>query len=133
MVPDYGAGEATEQQVPLLPGERPYGARSEESVVVGDLLMQHVPALARGDLEIVAIARHQTVLSKVAVRRRRGIRLTARPVSLVVGLGADYVNRVSSELGGERLHVLPWHGVPTPSVHDPPPLRTPPPLTLSPS
>src|SRR5438045_1817303 len=90
MLPDYGAGEATEQQVPLLPGERPYGARSEESVVVGDLLMRHVPALARGDLEIVAIARHQTVLSKVAVRRRRGIRLTARPVSLVVGLGADY-------------------------------------------
>ena len=54
MLPDYGAGETTEQQAPLLPGERPYGARSEESVVVGDLLMQHVPALARGDLEIVA-------------------------------------------------------------------------------
>jgi hypothetical protein len=35
---------------------RPYGARSEESIIVGDLLLRHVPALARGDLEIVAIA-----------------------------------------------------------------------------
>ena len=133
MLPDYGAGEATEQQVPLLPGERPYGARSEESVVVGDLLMQHVPALARGDLEIVAIARHQTVLSKVAVRRRRGIRLTARPVSLVVGLGADYVNRVSSELGGERLHVLQWQGDPARYVAEALGLGYLPPIELSPS
>jgi hypothetical protein len=85
---------------------RPCGARSDESVIVGDLLMRHVPALARGDLEIVAIARRPGVLSKVAVRRRAGVRLVARPVSLVVGVGADYVNHVSAELGGERLHVL---------------------------
>jgi transcription antitermination factor NusA-like protein len=65
---------------------------------VGDLLMQSVPALARGDLEIVAIARRPGVLSKVAVRRRRGVRLSARPVTLVVGLGAGYVRRVSTEL-----------------------------------
>src|SRR5437763_1479215 len=82
---------------------RPYGARSDQSVLVGDLLMRHVPALARGDLEIVAIARRPGVLSKVAVRRRAGVRLPARPVSLVVGLGADYVRRVSAELGGGRL------------------------------
>jgi transcription antitermination factor NusA-like protein len=79
---------------------------------VGDLLMRYVPALARGDVEIAAIARHHGILSKVAVRRRRGVKLTARPVSLVVGLGADYVNRVSAELGGERLHVLQWQGDP---------------------
>jgi transcription antitermination factor NusA-like protein len=36
----------------------------------------------------------------------------AQPVSLVAGVGADYVNRVSAELGGERLHVLQWQGVP---------------------
>ena len=75
--------------------------------------MRHVPSLARGDLEIAAIARYPGVLTKVAVRRGRGIKLSARPVSLVVGLGADYVNRVSAELGGERLHVLQWQGDPT--------------------
>jgi N utilization substance protein A len=74
--------------------------------------MRSVPSLARGDLEIVAIARRPGVLSKVAVRRRTGARLSARPVSLVVGLGADYVRRVSAELGGERIHVVQWQGDP---------------------
>ncbi len=133
MLPEFGPGEAQEQQATLLPGVRPYGARSDESVLVGDLLMRHVPALARGDLEIVAIARHQGVLSKVAVRRRRGIRLSARPVSLVVGLGADYVNRVSAELGGERLHVLQWQGDPARYVADALGLGYLPPIELSPS
>jgi transcription antitermination factor NusA-like protein len=94
------------------PHAREYGARSNASVAVGDLLTRHVPALARGDLQIVAIARRPGVLSKVAVRRRPGVRLVARPVSLVVGLGADYVNRVSAQLGGERVHVLQWQGDP---------------------
>jgi N utilization substance protein A len=106
----------------LLPGiesaARPYGARSDESVIVGNLLMQHVPALARGDLEIAAIARRPAVLTKVAGRRRSGARLSARPVSLVVGVGADYVNRVSAELGGERLHVLQWQGDPARYIAD---------------
>jgi transcription antitermination factor NusA-like protein len=93
--------------------ERPYGARSDESVVVGDLLMRHVPALVRRELEIAAIARRPGVLSKVAVRRRPGVRLSARPVSLVVGLGADYVKRVSAELSGEKIHVLQWQGNPS--------------------
>jgi transcription antitermination factor NusA-like protein len=91
---------------------RPYGARTDASIIVGDLLMRWVPALARGELEIAAIARRPGVLSKVAVRRRAGARLAARPVSLVVGLGADYVRRVSTELGGERIHVLQWQGDP---------------------
>jgi len=29
------------------PPAQPYGARSDQSVLVGDLLMRHVPALAR--------------------------------------------------------------------------------------
>ena len=81
-LPESGPGSAQEQQAVLLPGARPYGARSDESVLVGDLLMRHVPALARGDLEIVAIARHQGVLSKVAVRRRRGIRTSRFSASI---------------------------------------------------
>jgi N utilization substance protein A len=71
-----------------------------------------VPAFAHGELEIVSIARYPGVLSKVAVRRRPRIKLSGRPVGLVLGVGADYVNRVSAQLGGERLHVLHWHGNP---------------------
>ena len=100
------------------PPGRPYGARSDQSVLVGDLLMRHVPALARGDLEIVAIARRPGVLSKVGVRRRARVRLTSRPVSLVVGLGADYVRRVSADLGGERIHVVQWQGDPARYIAD---------------
>jgi N utilization substance protein A len=113
------------------PFVRPYGARSDESVLVGDLLTQHVPALARTDLQIVAIARHPGVLSKVAVRRHPGVRLTGRPVSLVVGLGADYVNRVSAELGGERIHVLQWQGDPARYIADALGLGYQPPIEIS--
>lgn len=113
-----GPSNALDQAGLSLPGIEPpaarrYGARSDESLLVGDLLMRHVPALARGDVEIVAIARRVGVLSKVAVRRRRRLRFSARPASLASGLGTDYVNRVSAELGGERLHVLQWQGDPS--------------------
>jgi transcription antitermination factor NusA-like protein len=89
--------------------------------------------LPRGDLEIVAIARRPGVLSKVAVRRRAGVRLAARPVSLVVGLGADYVHRVSAELGGERVHVVQWQGDPPRYIVDALGLGYLPPIEVSPS
>jgi transcription antitermination factor NusA-like protein len=116
---------------PPLP--RPYGARSDESVIVGELLMRHVPALAREVLEIAAIARYPGLLSKVAVCRRRGAKLSARPVSLTVGLGADYVNRVSAELGGERLHVMQWLGDPARYIAEALGLGYVPPIELSPT
>src|SRR5437763_1174755 len=103
------------------------------SVVVGDLLIQHVPALTRGEVQIVAIARYVSVLSKVAIRRRPGMRLSARPVTLVVGLGADYVNRVSAVLDGERLHMLQWQGDPVRYVAEALGLGYMPPITLSPT
>ena len=55
---------------PLFPSEarrepaRQYGARSDESVVVGDLLMQHVCVQASGELEIMVITRRPTVLAR---------------------------------------------------------------------
>ena len=61
------------------------------------------------------------------------MRLSARPVSLVVGLGADYVNRVSAELGAERLHVLQWQGDPARYVGEALGLGDLPPIELSPS
>jgi transcription antitermination factor NusA-like protein len=137
-LPEVVPSDVPDQAALLLPGvepatARPYGARSDESVIVGDLLMRFVPALARGDLEIAAIARHRGVLSKVAVRRHRGVKLSARPVSLVVGLGADYVNRVSAELGGERLHVLQWQGDPARYIAEALGLGYLPPMEISPS
>jgi len=54
-------------------------------------------------------------------------------VSLVVGLGADYVNQVSAELGGERLHVLQWQGDPARYVAEALGLGYLPPIELSPS
>jgi N utilization substance protein A len=87
--------------------------------------MRHVPALARGDLEIVAIARRPGVLSKVAVRRRGRTKLSGRPVGLVVGVGSDYVNRVRAEMGGERLYVFQWQGDPTRYIADALGLSTP--------
>src|SRR4051812_22980439 len=83
------------------PARWPYGARSDAAVLIGDLLTRHVPTLASGELDIVAIARQPAVLAKVAVRRHGRTRLSGRPVGLVVGVGADRVNRVSGELGGE--------------------------------
>jgi N utilization substance protein A len=100
---------------------------------VGDLLMRSVPALTRGDLEIVAIARRPGVLSKVAVRRRAGVRLSARPVALVVGVGADYVRRVSRELHGEHIHVLQWQGDSARYIADALGLGYLPPIELSPT
>ncbi len=96
----------------------PYGARSVAGVAVGDLLMRYVPALARGELEIVAIARRPNLLTKVAVRRHAGARLDRRPISLVLGIGADYVRRVRSEIGGEPVHIVQWHGDPARYISD---------------
>jgi hypothetical protein len=53
------------------------------------------------------------VLTKVVVRRRFGVRLERRPISLVLGVGADYVHRVRAELGGEHIHVIQWQREPT--------------------
>jgi len=114
-------------------GTRQFGARSDASVVVGDLLLRYVPALARGDLEIVAIARHPGVLIKVAVRRRAGVRLRARATSLALGLGADYVRQVSTELEGEQIHVVQWQGDPGRYVAGALGLKYLPPIEISPS
>ena len=54
--------------------------------MVGDLLVQHVPLLASGDLQIVAIARRPTMLTKVAVRRTPTAQVQGRPVPPVLGV-----------------------------------------------
>src|SRR5687768_16517359 len=89
-------------------GRRPYGAKSEAGVFVGDLLQREVPALATGELDIVAIARRPGVQSKVAVRRTATAAGT-RPVALQVAIGADDVRRVRAQLDQEAIHIVPWH------------------------
>ena len=46
------------------------------------------------------------------LRRTTGTRLEKRPISLVLGIGADHVNQVRNELGGEQIHVIQWHANP---------------------
>jgi transcription antitermination factor NusA-like protein len=119
-MPSSGATAA--QLLPLsgddaTAARRRYGARSGDGVVVGDLLVRHVPALASGELEIVAIARRPGVLTKVAVRRRlKLLGPAARPVPLVVGVGGEHVGAVRRELGGEPLNVVQWHAEPLPYI-----------------
>jgi transcription antitermination factor NusA-like protein len=93
---------------------RPYGARTDEAVVVGDLLTQHVPELESGELEIVAIARRTGELSKVAVRRRLRLQPhTPRPVPLVLGLAGERIRAVKRQLPAtERIDIVQWHAEP---------------------
>jgi transcription antitermination factor NusA-like protein len=86
-----------------LAARHPYGARSEAALYVGDLFYAEVPALAAGDLEIVAIARRPGVLSKVAIRPRQ-----AALAPMTVGIGADHVARVRAHLDGERIQIVAW-------------------------
>ncbi|MBV9169963.1 MAG: hypothetical protein JOZ81_07755, partial [Chloroflexi bacterium] len=43
---------------------RPIGARSKRAVSIGELLLEHVPELASGALEIVDIAREASLLQQ---------------------------------------------------------------------
>ncbi|HEV7663855.1 MAG TPA: hypothetical protein VGQ62_09995 [Chloroflexota bacterium] len=85
------------------PQRYPYGARSAAAAYLGHLLHDEVPALASGELRIVAIARRPGVLSKVAIQPAAD-----RPIPLTVGIGADHIARVRDALDGERIHVVPW-------------------------
>jgi hypothetical protein len=50
--------------------DRPFGALTDSAVAVGAAACQHVPELASGELEIVALARTVGLRSKVAIRQR---------------------------------------------------------------
>jgi transcription antitermination factor NusA-like protein len=93
---------------------RPYGARIDEAVFVGDLLTQHVPEIVSGELEIIAIARRPGQLSKVAVRRRLRVQpRTPRPVPLVLGRSGERIRAIKRELPAtERVDIVQWHAEP---------------------
>jgi transcription antitermination factor NusA-like protein len=111
------AAAEVEPPLPLLAGTplaRRYGARSDEAVVVGDLLMQHVPELASAELEIVAIVRRRGELTKVAVRRRLRLQPSAaRPVPLVLGRAGERIRGVRQALPpSEHVQIVQWHAEP---------------------
>jgi transcription antitermination factor NusA-like protein len=96
-----------------VPG-RPHGAGTDEGVLIGDLLTEHVPEIASGELESVAIARRPGELSKVAVRNRLRVQArTPRPVPLVLGRAGERIRAVKRELpANERIDIVQWHAEP---------------------
>jgi hypothetical protein len=63
----FGSVPDWEARLPFTSGRprgRPFGARSDEAVFIGDVLTRHVPEIASRELEIVAIARRPGELSR---------------------------------------------------------------------
>lgn len=95
-----------------------YRASKGPQVVVSrshpDLLRRifelEVPEIARGIVEIVAIAREPGYRSKVAVvSRQHGI----DPIGACVGMRGTRIQNIVNELGGERIDLIRWDPNPT--------------------
>jgi N utilization substance protein A len=73
--------------------------------VLKRLLELEVPEIARGTVEIVAVARDAGFRSKVAViSRQHGI----DPIGACVGPRGGRIQNIVTELGGERIDILRW-------------------------
>ncbi len=76
------------------------------------LFALEVPEIARSIVEIVDIAREAGGRTKVAVISHDD---SIDPVGACVGLKGSRVQAVVSELGGERIDIVPWH--PDPEIY----------------
>ncbi|MBI4514032.1 MAG: transcription termination factor NusA [Gemmatimonadetes bacterium] len=96
--------------------ETPKGPRlilsRADPLFVAVLFRLEVPEVARGIVEIVDIAREPGGRTKVAVRSHDD---SIDPVGACVGLKGSRVQAVVSELGGERIDIVPWH--PDPEIY----------------
>ena len=73
--------------------------------VLKRLFELEVPEIARGTVEIVAVARDAGFRSKVAViSRQQGI----DPIGACVGPRGGRIQNIVTELGGERIDILRW-------------------------
>ena len=79
---------------------------------VAALFKLEVPEIAQGIVEIKGIAREVGGRTKVAVSSRDE---SIDPVGACVGLKGSRVQAVVSELGGERIDIVPWH--PDPEIY----------------
>ncbi|CAN5650869.1 transcription termination factor NusA [soil metagenome] len=79
---------------------------------VGSLFRLEVPEIYQGIVDIKGIAREVGGRTKVAVSSRDD---SIDPVGACVGLKGSRVQAVVSELGGERIDIVPWH--PDPEIY----------------
>lgn len=96
--------------------ETPKGPRlilsRADPLFVAALFELEVPEVARRIVEIVDLAREAGGRTKVAVVSHDD---SIDPVGACVGLKGSRVQAVVSELGGERIDIVPWH--PDPEVY----------------
>ncbi|MEZ4414211.1 MAG: transcription termination factor NusA [Gemmatimonadota bacterium] len=96
--------------------ETPKGPRMilsrADPLFVAALFKLEVPEIYQGIVEIRGIAREVGGRSKLAVYSRDE---SIDPVGACVGLKGSRVQAVVSELGGERIDIVPWH--PDPEVY----------------
>src|SRR5690606_187351 len=96
--------------------ETPKGPRlilsRADPMFVAALFKLEVPETYQGIVEIKGIAREVGGRTKVAVSSRDD---SIDPVGACVGLKGSRVQAVVSELGGERIDIVPWH--PDPEIY----------------
>jgi N utilization substance protein A len=90
--------------------ETPKGPRlilsRADPLFVAALFKLEVPEIYQGIVEIKEIAREVGGRTKIAVSSRDD---SIDPVGACVGLKGSRVQAVVSELGGERIDIVPWH------------------------
>ena len=90
--------------------ETPKGPRlilsRADPLFVAALFKLEVPEIYQGIVEIRELAREVGGRSKIAVSSRDD---SIDPVGACVGLKGSRVQAVVSELGGERIDIVPWH------------------------
>lgn len=90
--------------------ETPKGPRlifsRADPLFVAALFKLEVPEIYQGIVEIKELAREVGGRSKIAVHSRDE---SIDPVGACVGLKGSRVQAVVSELGGERIDIVPWH------------------------
>ena len=96
--------------------ETPKGPRlvlsRADPLFVAALFKLEVPEIMQGIVEVKGIAREVGGRTKVAVSSRDD---SIDPVGACVGLKGSRVQAVVSELGGERIDIVPWH--PDPEIY----------------
>jgi N utilization substance protein A len=96
--------------------ETPKGPRlvfsRADPMFVAALFKLEVPEINQGIVEVKGIAREVGGRTKVAVSSRDD---SIDPVGACVGLKGSRVQAVVSELGGERIDIVPWH--PDPEIY----------------
>ncbi len=85
-----------------------------DPLFVAALFKLEVPEVHQGIVEIKEISREVGGRSKIAVHSRDE---SIDPVGACVGLKGSRVQAVVSELGGERIDIVPWHPEPQVFAH----------------